>query len=148
MDGNQISPFLFRCQHIGAHVIGQRFYTLLDQIPSLHEQLATTDVERVHSMVREAIELFFDASKRFRQDPNQYDHLVTWREEQTSHGLGRPSVREALFEEFIGFSEEYVPSLWRLIDIHRQADNQAKVAELESALTQLYSIGSTLQTVR
>jgi len=79
------------------------------------------DVESTVMSYQLSVELLRGGAKQVHDDPERYSGLITWRNEATGHGMGRPTVEEALMETWISYDcdLEYRSMLDELIELCR-----------------------------
>ena len=125
--------------------LAQQIEELLERADQIDRNLNPQEAEPLYA---QAFELFREGYERYLSaPPEHYANLVVWKDQETLHGRGRPSVDEALEEAYIGdILDEYSGCLSSLAEKHRNAGRYAEADKCERRQAEIKNFWKSLRT--
>ena len=137
-----VELYMERVRIICSGVAGEQFLPLVEQAQKLTCDGDATTLEPARELFRRAFGLFLKGYALFLEDPEAYESLVTWKEENTlpwgkdgtatNEGQGRPGVHEALFEGYEDSLSDYLFCLGQLEDEYRQEGRLSEAVDCKA----------------
>jgi hypothetical protein len=96
----ELELYVTRVEIVGRALMGPLFYELVDEACQTERG---PNPEAAAPLYDRALELLQQARERLRKHPEDYEHVIEWRNEKTIHGVGHPGLEEALSETYIDY---------------------------------------------
>ncbi len=137
-----VELYMERVRIVCSGVAGEQFLPLVEQAQKMTFDGDADNLESARELYQRAFGLFLKGYALFLEDPETYEILVTWKEENTlpwgkdgtapSEGQGRPGVHEALFEGYEDSLSDYLFCLGQLEDLYRREGRLSDAANCKA----------------
>jgi hypothetical protein len=141
-----VELYMERVRIICSGIAGEEFLPLVEQAEALTFGEDDKNLEPARELYQRAFDLFRQGYMQYLENPENYEALLTWKEETALpwkkdgavvDGEGRPGVHEALFEGYDDCLSDYLFCLAQLADVYRRDGLASKAADCNSCAEEL-----------